>query len=62
MAFSAFANRLPDPNYKITEAGDNSSSGIAGPGFSSVKFSSEQPVSISRTNSGHDGGVIAQEV
>jgi hypothetical protein len=52
MAFSAFANRLPDPNYKITEAGDNSSSGIAGPGFSSVKFSSEQPVSISRTNSG----------
>jgi len=52
MAFSSFADRLPDPNYKITEAGDNSGSGIAGPGFASVKFSSEQPVSISRTNSG----------
>lgn len=52
MAFSSFADRLPDPNYKITEAGNNSGSGIAGPGFASVKFSSEQPVSISRTNSG----------
>jgi len=50
--FSAFANRLPDPAYKITEQGDNHSSGTAGPGFASVKFSSEQPVSISRTNSG----------
>ena len=50
--FSAFANRLPDPAYKITEAGDNHSSGTAGPGFASVRFSSEQPVSISRTNSG----------
>ena len=50
--FSAFANRLPDPAYKITEAGDNHSSGTAGPGFASVKFTSEQPVSISRTNSG----------
>ena len=50
--FNAFANRLPDPAYKITEAGDNHSSGTAGPGFASVKFSSEQPVSISRTNSG----------
>ena len=52
MAFSSFADRLPDPNYKITEAGENSSSGTAGPGFASVKFSSEQPVSMSRTNSG----------
>lgn len=50
--FSAFANRLPDPAYKITEAGDNHSSGTTGPGFASVKFTSEQPVSISRTNSG----------
>ena len=50
--FNAFANRLPDPAYKITEAGDNHSSGTAGPGFASVKFTSEQPVSISRTNSG----------
>ena len=41
MAFSSFADRLPDPNYKITEAGNNSGSGLAGPGFASVKFSSE---------------------
>ena len=52
MAFSAFANRLPDPNYKITEAGENSNSGTAGPGFASVKFTANQPVSFSRTNSG----------
>lgn len=52
MAFSSFANRLPDPNYKITEAGENSSSGTAGPGFATVKFTANQPVSFSRTNSG----------
>jgi len=52
MSFDNFANRLPDPNYKITEAGENSSSGLAGPGFKTVKFSSEQPTSFSRTNSG----------
>lgn len=62
MAFSSFADRLPDPNYKITEAGENSASGVAGPGFASVKFSSEQPVSISRTNSGRviTRSIIAQ--
>lgn len=52
MAFSSFANRLPDPNYKITESGNNSSSGLTGPGFKTVKFSGEQPISFSRTNSG----------
>ena len=52
MAFTSFANRLPDPVFKITEAGENSNSGLAGPGFASVKFSSEQPISVSRTNSG----------
>ena len=52
MAFSSFANRLPDPVFKITEAGENSNSGLAGPGFASVKFSSQQPISISRANSG----------
>ena len=52
MAFNSFANRLPDPNYKITESGNNSSGGLAGPGFKTVKFSSEQPTSFSRTNSG----------
>ena len=52
MAFSSFANRLPDPVFKITEAGENSNSGLAGPGFAQVKFSSDQPISVSRTNSG----------
>ena len=52
MAFSNFANRLPDPAFKITEAGENSNSGTAGPGFKSVKFVSTQPTSVSRTNSG----------
>ena len=52
MAFSSFANRLPDPAFKITEAGENANSGDAGPGFASVKFASEQPISVSRTNSG----------
>ena len=53
MAFTNFANRLPDPNYKITEAGNqDNENGLAGPGFKTVKFSSEQPTSFSRTNSG----------
>jgi len=52
MPFNSFANRLPDPNYKITEAGENSSSGLAGPGFKTVKFESQQPTSFTRTNSG----------
>ena len=52
MPFNSFANRLPDPNYKITEAGENSSSGLAGPGFKTVKVESQQPTSFTRTNSG----------
>ena len=52
MPFDNFANRLPDPTYKITEAGENSSSGLAGPGFKTVKFESQQPTSFTRTNSG----------
>lgn len=50
-AFSAFSNRLPDPNYSIEETGKGGS-GTAGPGFASVSFQSNQPVAISRTNSG----------
>jgi hypothetical protein len=53
MAFSAFTNRLPDPNWTISEAGEgHASSYTAGPGFASVKFTANQPVSFSRTNSG----------
>lgn len=50
--FSSFADRLPDPNFGIGEDGSSTNSAITGPGFSRVKFSSERPVSISRTNSG----------
>jgi len=50
--FTTFANRLPDPTYSIGEDGSTSNSAVAGPGFKSVKFSSEQPTAISRTNSG----------
>ena len=50
-AFSSFSNRLPDPNFSIEETGKGGS-GTAGPGFASIQFSSNQPVAISRTNSG----------
>ena len=53
MAFSAFTNRLPDPNWGISEAGEgHATSYTEGPGFASVKFTANQPVSFSRTNSG----------
>lgn len=53
MAFSNFTDRLPDPNWTIHDSGEGHASNYtAGPGFASVAFSSEQPVSISRTNSG----------
>ena len=54
-AFSSFLDILPDPSNPIGEAGQSlstGSGGVAGPGFASVKFTSEQPSSISRTNSG----------
>ena len=53
MAFSAFTNRLPDPNWGISEAGEgHATSYTEGPGFASVKFTANQPVAYSRTNSG----------
>ena len=52
-AFSAFNNRLPDPNWGVNEAGDGHASNyVEGPGFASVKLDSNQPVAFSRTNSG----------
>ena len=52
-AFSAFANRLPDPAFGVDEAGQNvNSTANFGPGFASVTFSKEQPTMMSRTNSG----------
>ena len=51
--FTSFTDRLPDPNWGINDAGDgHASSFTEGPGFASVKFTSEQPTSFSRTNSG----------
>jgi hypothetical protein len=51
--FSTFTDRLPDPNWGINDAGDGHATNfVEGPGFSSVKFTSKQPTSFSRTNSG----------
>lgn len=49
----AIQNILPDPFNKITDAGEvDNTNGDAGPGFASVKLSSEQPIMRDRTNSG----------
>ena len=46
-------NTLPDPNNTITPAGADSGTGsVAGPGFSSVSVTSQQPVIMNRSNSG----------
>ena len=51
--FTNFTDRLPDPNWGINDAGDgHATSFVEGPGFATVKFTSKQPVSYSRTNSG----------
>jgi hypothetical protein len=50
----AFSNRLPDPGYKRHFSGQNegpSNAGDLGPGFASVKLTSDQKVMMSRTNS-----------
>ena len=63
MAFSSFTDRLPDPNWTIHDSGEGHASNYnAGPGFATVKFSSEQPTSISRTNSGRviSRAIVAQ--
>lgn len=48
--FSNFQNILPDPNNSIGDAGQTT--GSAGPGFASVKITSEEPYLTDRTNSG----------
>lgn len=50
--FSTFLNVLPDPNYKIGEAGESNASGSAGAGFASLKVSSKAPIMRDRTNGG----------
>jgi len=49
-AFTGFQNTLPDPNNAIGSGGQ--ASGTNGPGFAAIKFASESPVQVSRTNSG----------
>ncbi len=49
----AYMNILPDPLHKIKDTGvQDDTNGAAGPGFASVKFSSNQPVLTDRTRSG----------
>ena len=46
-------NILPDPNNTITPSGADSGSGsVAGPGFSAVSVTSQQPLVMNRSNSG----------
>ena len=49
-SFSSFQNILPDPNNTIGTAGQ--AAGSTGPGYASVKLSSENQTLRSRTNSG----------
>ena len=48
--FSTYQHTLPDPNNSIGEGGQTT--GTAGPGFASVKLSSEHKIMNTRTNSG----------
>jgi hypothetical protein len=48
--FASFIDTLPDPNNSTNDYGQPS--GTAGPGFKSIKFTSQAPVQVSRTNSG----------
>ena len=49
----AIQNILPDPNNTITPSGADSGSGsVAGPGFSAVSVTSQQPLVMNRSNSG----------
>ncbi len=50
--FTSFLDILPDPNNKIGTGGESNASGTAGPGFASVKFTSEAPIMKTMTNSG----------
>jgi hypothetical protein len=55
--FSAFLDTLPDPNNPIGD--DGRPVGTDGPGFKSIKFTSQAPVQVSRTNSGR---VITRQI
>lgn len=55
--FTDFQNVLPDPNNTLGSAGQVA--GSAGPGYSSVSVTSEQPMLRDRTNSGR---ILARSV
>ena len=55
--FASLLSTLPDPNNPIGEGGQ--AGGTDGPGFKSIKFTSQAPVQISRTNSGR---VITRQI
>ena len=60
--FASLINILPDPNNSIADdgGGDSDNTGYTtGPGFKSIKFTSQAPVQISRTNSGR---VITRQI
>ena len=46
-----FQDVLPDPNYRVGNAGE-STSGSYGPGFKSIKLTSQTNIAKNRTNSG----------
>tara|TARA_Y100000389_G_scaffold179301_1_gene193203 strand:+ start:2170 stop:2817 length:648 start_codon:yes stop_codon:yes gene_type:complete len=48
----AIQNILPDPTNKINAAGEVDSNGSTGPGFSGVSLTSQQPITVNRSNSG----------
>jgi hypothetical protein len=48
----AIQNILPDPTNKINAAGEVDANGSTGPGFSGVSLTSQQPISVNRSNSG----------
>lgn len=50
--FTTFSNILPDPVSKITDQGDIDATGVAGPGFAAINFTSNGDTQVSRTNSG----------
>ena len=53
--FASFANVLPDPANYISDSGSavsGDTGAVYGPGFASVKFTSNAPTMVSKTNSG----------
>ena len=53
--FANFANILPDPANYISDAGSaisGDTGAVYGPGFASVKFTSDAPTMVGKTNSG----------